>query len=91
MKTLAATSTTSENIENLPEDVRKLMEKVRELPMAVQEELSETLTAVVRGTRRRCETLHLVQEAVSQVRLDMKYLLFDLEATRRERDQYRKS
>ena len=26
------------------------------------------------------------QEALSQLRLDMKYLIFDLEATRRERD-----
>jgi hypothetical protein len=32
----------------------------------------------------------LVQEALSQLRLDMKYLVFDLEATRRERDGYRK-
>jgi len=37
------------------------------------------------------EELHetLVQEALSQLRLDMKYLVFDLEATRRERDAYR--
>jgi hypothetical protein len=28
-----------------------------------------------------------VQEALSQLRLDMKYLVFDLEATRRERDE----
>jgi hypothetical protein len=31
-----------------------------------------------------------VQEALSQLRLDMKYLLFDLEATRRERNEYRR-
>ena len=30
-----------------------------------------------------------MQEALSQLRLDMKYLVFDLEATRRERDCYR--
>jgi hypothetical protein len=30
-----------------------------------------------------------VQEALSQLRLDMKYLVFDLEATRRERDALR--
>jgi hypothetical protein len=33
--------------------------------------------------------LTLVQEALSQLRLDMKYLVFDLEATRRERDALR--
>ena len=35
---------------------------------------------------RRTKILTLVQEALSQLRLDMKYLVFDLEATRRERD-----
>ena len=35
---------------------------------------------------RRRRILNLVQEALSQLRLDMKYLVFDLEATRRERD-----
>jgi hypothetical protein len=31
-----------------------------------------------------------VQDALSQLRLDMKYLMFDLEATRRERDELRR-
>ena len=30
----------------------------------------------------------MVQDALSQLRLDMKYLMFDVEATRRERDEY---
>ena len=29
----------------------------------------------------------MVQESIGQLRLDMKYLVFDLEATRRERDE----
>ena len=41
------------------------------------------------ATRRR-RILGLVQDALSQLRLDMKYLMFDLEATRRERDDYRR-
>lgn len=36
---------------------------------------------------RRTRIIQLVQEALSQLRLDMKYLIFDLEATRRERDE----
>ena len=36
--------------------------------------------------QRRSRILSLVQEALQQLRLDMKYVLFDLEATRRERD-----
>ena len=40
---------------------------------------------------RQVGILSLVQEALSQLRLDMKYLVFDLEATRRERDAYKQS
>jgi hypothetical protein len=43
---------------------------------------------VVESSQRRKRVLNLVQEALSQLRLDMKYLMFDLEATRRERDTY---
>jgi hypothetical protein len=34
--------------------------------------------------------MSLVQDALGQLRLDMKYLVFDLEATRRERDDFRR-
>jgi hypothetical protein len=40
-------------------------------------------------TDRRNRILELVKEALAQLRLDMKYLIFDLEATRRERDQWK--
>ena len=43
-----------------------------------------------RRLRRRRRILGLVQDALSQLRLDMKYLMFDLEATRRERDELRR-
>jgi hypothetical protein len=36
--------------------------------------------------KRRKRILALVQEALQQLRVDMKYLVFDLECTRRERD-----
>jgi hypothetical protein len=35
---------------------------------------------------RRKDILQLVQGALDQLRLDVKYLVFDLQATRRERD-----
>lgn len=37
--------------------------------------------------KRRRRILELVQEALAQLRVDMNYLVFDLEATRRERDE----
>ena len=59
------------------------------LPANFRSEIEPVLERVVESTRRRRRILTLVQEALSQLRLDMKYLVFDLEATRRERDAYR--
>jgi hypothetical protein len=50
--------------------------------------LNSALEQVIESTRRRRRILSLVQDALGQLRLDMKYLMFDLEATRRERDAY---
>ena len=63
-----------------------LIVAVNNLPAAEKVKIEAPLQRVVDGTRRRKRILGLVQEALSQLRLDMKYLMFDLEATRRERD-----
>jgi len=39
---------------------------------------------------RRTRIIQLVQEALAQLRLDFKYLCFDLECTRKERDELKK-
>lgn len=77
---------TDERLEKLPQDVRSLIAKLRELPPEYQEKLAPFVDDMVRGTQRRREIFTQIQESVSQLRLDMKYLIFDLEATRRERD-----
>jgi len=77
--------------EELPRELTELMEKIAELPAEHRAALAPSLGRVVESTRRRRRILTLVQEALSQLRLDMKYLMFDLDATRRERDEYRKS
>ena len=59
------------------------------LPVAYRQSIEPALQRVMESTKRRRRILHLVQEALSQLRLDMKYLVFDLEATRRERDALR--
>jgi hypothetical protein len=58
------------------------------LPEPKSIEVVAALERVVESTKRRRRILTLVQDALSQLRLDMKYLMFDLEATRRERDDY---
>lgn len=75
----------------LPKDIVELASLVDGLPEEHHQRLRPVLDRVMESTRRRRRILSLVQEALSQLRLDMKYLVFDLEATRRERDAYRDS
>lgn len=75
-----------EKLAKLPADVRNLLLKLAELPVEYQKALDPFVEDLIEGTTRRRETLSLIQQAIAQVRLDMKYLVFDLEATRRERD-----
>ena len=77
-----------DTIEELPADILRLAAAIRNLPDEVSRELTPALERVVESTKRRRRILSLVQDALSQLRLDMKYLMFDLEATRRERDEY---
>ena len=74
--------------EELPADLLRLVTAVRALPDQYSRELIPVLERVVESTKRRRRILTLVQDALSQLRLDMKYLMFDVEATRRERDEY---
>ncbi len=85
MKTNAAETVA----EQLPSDLTNLVAAIDKLPAEYREQLSLPLTRVVEYTRRRRRILDLIQDALGQLRLDMKYLMFDLEATRRERDSYR--
>jgi hypothetical protein len=76
-------------IEQLPADLQRLVASIQALPPEHSSEVLAALDRVVESTKRRRRILSLVQDALSQLRLDMKYLMFDLEATRRERDDYR--
>jgi hypothetical protein len=67
----------------------ELADAIEALPAEFRGTVRPILDQVVESTKRRRRILHLVQEALGQLRLDMKYLMFDLEATRRERDAYR--
>jgi hypothetical protein len=74
----------------VPNEVLDLVSALAMLPAEYSAKLNPLLTRVVESTKRRRRILSLVQDALGQLRLDMKYLVFDLEATRRERDAYRK-
>lgn len=73
----------------IPRDVSDLAAAVASLPAQHRTKLDSLMSQVVESTKRRRRILNLVQESLSQLRLDLKYLVFDLEATRRERDALR--
>lgn len=79
----------TDGTEELPRELIELGKRISQVPAAFQRELEPIYTQVVDSVRRRRKILALVQDALSQLRLDIKYLLFDLEVTRKERDALR--
>lgn len=73
----------------LPKDFADLLVLVNELPEPHRSRLEPVMNRCIEQVGRRKRILSLIQEALSQLRMDMKYLMFDLEATRRERDALR--
>ncbi len=59
------------------------------LPTEYQLDFYKTLEKMISDMERRRRVIEAVQESLAQMRMDLKYLVFDLEATRRERDEYR--
>ena len=86
MTNIRATSTLEQD--QIPADLQQLAKAISKLPKEQAVTLTPWIDAVIESTKRRRRILSLVQDALSQLRLDMKYLMFDLEATRRERDEY---
>jgi hypothetical protein len=75
--------------EEAPREILDLAEAIALLPLEHRLKIEPLLHRVLDNAKRRRRILSLVQDALGQLRLDMKYLTFDLEATRRERDDYR--
>ena len=75
--------------EEVPREILDLAEAIARLPQEYRLRIDPLVSQVLENAKRRRRILSLVQDALGQLRLDMKYLTFDLEATRRERDEYR--
>ena len=73
----------------LPQSLVDLMEAIHDprIPDDARIRLAFVMDKVMDDTTRRRKILSLVQDALGQLRVDMKYLMFDLDATRRERDE----
>jgi hypothetical protein len=75
--------------ENLPQDLLDLRHQLTLLPHSLRNRLVPLCDRVCHFTRLQARLIRIAQDAVDQLQLDVKYLLFDLEATRRERDALR--
>lgn len=80
--------TVDQAAQDTPAELLELIRAIDALPPQHRAALQPALNRVVDSSTRRRRILTMVQEALGQLRLDMKYLVFDLEATRRERDRY---
>jgi hypothetical protein len=57
------------------------------LPSPLRSKLLPLCEHVSHFSRLQSKLVQIAQDAVDQLQLDVKYLMFDLEATRRERDE----
>ena len=85
-----AAQSTENLLNDTPSELVDLQKVIEMLPPAQRLTIQPAFQRVVESTNRRRKILQLVQDSIGQLRLDMKYLVFDLEATRRERDAYQR-
>ena len=77
------------NADQLPSELIELGRVISAIELDDRRETDIAFERVAESVRRRRRILNLVQEALAQLRLDVKYLMFDLEITRKERDELR--
>jgi hypothetical protein len=75
--------------DQLPQELIDLRCHLDTLPGSVRDKLVPLCDRVGHFARLQGRLVKIAQDAVDQLQLDVKYLMFDLEATRRERDTLR--
>jgi hypothetical protein len=70
-----------------PRDLVELRDHIDQLPLHLRDKLVTLCDRVGHYARLQTRLIRIAQDAVDQLQLDVKYLSFDLEATRRERDE----
>ena len=73
--------------DQVPTEMQDLAKQIEQLPFHLRQRLLPLCERMMHYTRLHSRLLRIAQDAVDQLQLDGKYLQFDLEATRRERDQ----
>lgn len=73
--------------DQIPSELIELRKEIEALPLHLRQKLLPMCERLYHYTRLHSRLLRIAQEAVDQLQLDAKYMQFDLEATRRERDE----
>ena len=72
------------------ERLAELMGEISTLPKTERDKLTELAQQTQQRHSKLRKTVHDLQESLDYLRLSIKYLVFDLEATRRENEYLRK-
>lgn len=75
----------------IPREWKDLQDRVRTLPEGERAVLEPLLEDALEQAKFRGRVLWIAREALQRLRLDLKLTQFDLEATRREREQLRRT
>lgn len=75
--------------ESLPLELLELRNQVDQLPSRQRDKMLPLCDRVCHFIRLQTRLIKIAQDAVDQLQLDVKYLNFDLQATRQERDTFR--
>lgn len=89
-KKLSNQETVSETPDTELNELTDFVQLVNNLPEQYRTDFYRAIDRLVDGFERRQRILGYIQDSLGQMNLDLKYLIFDLEATRRERDEYRR-
>lgn len=73
--------------DEVPQELSELRTHLDRLPHHLREKVLPLCDKLGHFARLQGRLVRIAQDAVDQLQLDIKYLLFDLEATRRERDE----
>jgi hypothetical protein len=84
---MANSQSTDWRKDQIPAELIELRTQLDQLPLHLRQKLLPLTDRLYHFTRLHSRLLRIAQEAVDQLQLEAKYLNFDLEATRRERDE----
>jgi hypothetical protein len=73
--------------DQVPQELTELHAHLSQLPMCWREKVLPLCERLAQYTRLQHRLVRIAQDAVDQLQLDVRYLTFDLEVTRRERDE----